>query len=76
MNIRLKELRHYLGLTQYEFGKSIFLSQGQISILELGKATITQRTIHLVCIKYKVDKHWLLTGQEPMFKTPTVIESL
>lgn len=67
MNNRLKELRRKEHLSQKEFGERVFLSQDQISLLELGKRKITERTINDICREFNVNRVWLETGKGDMY---------
>lgn len=67
MNTRLKQIRKNEKLSQEAFGEKIFLSQDQISLLERGKRTVTDRTINDICREYGVNKNWLLTGEGDMY---------
>lgn len=67
LNERLKELRKNENLSQKEFGKKIFLSQDQISLLEKGKRNLTERTVNDICREYSVNKEWLVNGTGDMY---------
>lgn len=67
MNNRLKEARLKLKLSQKRFGRLIFLSQDQISLLENGKRNLTNRTINAICTKFNISEDWLRNGTGNMF---------
>ncbi len=67
MNDRLNKLRKSENLSQQEFGKKIFLSQDQISLLEKGKRKLTERTINDICREFSVNKDWLIHGEGDMY---------
>jgi transcriptional regulator with XRE-family HTH domain len=74
MNDRVKELRKNLGLTQEEFAKKIKLeTSNAISMIERGKAKLTEQNILLICTsgQIKSDKtvseSWLRNGEGEMF---------
>lgn len=59
----LKELRKFLGLTQKEFAQKLRLSQGQISAIEQGQRTITDRLIMQIALCFNLSEEWLRTGE-------------
>ncbi|MBN1050297.1 XRE family transcriptional regulator [Clostridium botulinum] len=63
---RLKELRHYLKLSQAEFGEKIFATQTHISSLESGRRQFTERTINDICTSFGVNEEWFRTGKGEM----------
>lgn len=69
---RFKSIRKDTKLSQKEFGNLIHLSQSQIASYESGHRSITPRTIDDVCVKFNVNKEWLLTGEgEPYIEEST-----
>ncbi|WP_205448961.1 helix-turn-helix domain-containing protein [Clostridium botulinum] len=66
MKERLKELRHYLKLSQAEFGEKIFATQTHISSLESGRRQFTERTINDICTSFGVNEEWFRTGKGEM----------
>lgn len=71
MNLRLKELRLSLNITQDEFAEKIGIkSKAHISALETGKRTITDRIISDVCREFNVNEDWLRNGTGEMFVEP------
>ena len=67
INERVRELRKKLGMSQTEFAERIALSQSHLTSVELGKKSVTDRTIKLICSEFNVSEDWLRTGKEPMF---------
>lgn len=77
MNTRIRELRNALNLTQTEFGERIGFSRPMVANLEgAGRAEIKEHTIHLICKEYKVNEHWLRTGEGEMFVPMSAEEEL
>lgn len=76
MNERLKELRHFLGLTQKEFGDKIGVTNSAISYLESGRSNLTEQMIFSICLIFEVSKNWLKYGKGEMFINHTVDEEL
>lgn len=62
VNLRFKELRKALGLTQEEFAEKIGLSRSYINLIEMGKKNPADRTIRDICRTFKVDYDWLVYG--------------
>jgi transcriptional regulator with XRE-family HTH domain len=67
---RIFELRHALNLTQPKFAEKICISKGYIASLELGKKTVNDRIIRLICTAFNVSETWLRTGEGAMFLDP------
>lgn len=56
---KLKLIRKANKQTQAEFAKSIGISRGNLSGLELGKVTPTPIFINCVSLMYNIDRDWL-----------------
>jgi transcriptional regulator with XRE-family HTH domain len=67
INERVRELRRTLKLTQRDFAKAVYISNGYLADIELGHNEVKERLIHLIVSVFAVNKHWLLTGEGPMF---------
>jgi transcriptional regulator with XRE-family HTH domain len=68
---RIKQVRKALKMSQVEFAKSIFISNGYIAELECQHRRVNDRIIHLICMTFGVSEKWLKTGDGEMFyKTP------
>ncbi|GHV83317.1 hypothetical protein AGMMS50212_06570 [Spirochaetia bacterium] len=67
VNERIKEARLSLNMTQIQFSKAIFLSNGYIADLENGHRTANDRIIHLISLVFGISKVWLKTGDGAMF---------
>lgn len=67
MNQRIKALRKEIGNTQDEFAKSINLSRNFIAQIEIGTKEPSDRTITDICREFRVNEHWLRTGEGDMF---------
>ncbi|WP_270507115.1 helix-turn-helix domain-containing protein [Paraclostridium sordellii] len=70
MNTRLKKLREYLGMTQKQFSESIGISRPNLTNIETGKVSLTERTIKTICSVHNVSEDWLRNGsnnEEPIF---------
>ena len=62
MGSRVTKLRKSLGLTQAQFAEKIGLKFSAISMIEVGKATLTEANIRLICLTFGVQEAWLRTG--------------
>jgi transcriptional regulator with XRE-family HTH domain len=69
VNERIKEIRHALKLSQREFARAVYVSNGYLAEIELSHKQANDRLIHLVVNSFRVNKHWLLTGEGRMFNT-------
>lgn len=67
MNIRIRELRKALNLTQKDFAEQIGLKQNAISNMEKSGATVTEHNIKTICSQFCVSENWLRTGSGEMF---------
>jgi transcriptional regulator with XRE-family HTH domain len=71
INERLKQVRQALQLSQAQFCKGIFLTNGHYAGIELGNRRVNERIVKLVATIYGVNEDFLRTGQGAMFdKTP------
>ena len=71
VNERIREIRHTLNKSQREFAKAVYVSNGYLSEIETGNKEVKERLIHLISSAFSVSKHWLLTGEGPMFNSTT-----
>lgn len=67
MNERIIELRKFLNLSQTDFGKQIGISKSSVSDIEIGRISISERTIISICSKFNVNEEWLKNGNGNMF---------
>jgi len=68
---RFAAIRKKMGATQADFAEVLGISRGMISVLEIGAANLTKRTIKAVCKAYNISENWLKTGQGEMFNPPS-----
>jgi transcriptional regulator with XRE-family HTH domain len=64
---KLKTLRRALGLNQREFARQLGIKASAVSMLEVGRNTLTERNIKVICMTFKVSEAWLRTGEGEMF---------
>ena len=68
---RIKYLRQTLNMSQVEFAKAIYISNGYIAELECEHRRVNDRIIHLISLSFGVNEKWLKSGEGDMFfKTP------
>ena len=68
---RIKYLRQTMNMSQVEFAKSIYISNGYIAELECEHRRVNDRIVHLISLTFGVNEKWLKTGDGDMFyKTP------
>ena len=67
INERIKQVRTVLEITQVNFSKKIFVSQGSYNEIETGVRKVNDRIIQLICSQFNIDKDWLKTGKGEMF---------
>ena len=71
---RIRLVRKKLGLKQGDFAARIGLTQTSMSMIEIGKSTLTDKNIKLICTTFGVDERWLRTGKGEMFGTVSPYE--
>jgi len=69
VNERVKYLRTALKMSQTEFAKAIFISNGYIADLENANRKVNDRIIHLISLTFGVNEVWLKDGTGNMFFT-------
>lgn len=67
MKNRLKQIRKNYKLTQKELGDICGKSRNAITSYELGAVIPDDAFIKLFCLKFKVNEHWLRTGEGDIF---------
>ena len=64
---RIRLLRHSLNMSQVEFAKAIYISNGYIAELECEHRKVNDRIIHLISLTFGASEKWLKTGEGEMF---------
>ena len=64
---RIRLVRKEISLKQGEFAERIGLTQTSMSMIENGRAPLTDKNIKLICATFPVDEDWLRTGKGEMF---------
>lgn len=67
MELRVKQLRNSLGLSQKDFGEAIGLSKSTVCAIEKGCHQLTERNVTIICDTFNVNPEWLRTGEGEMF---------
>lgn len=71
MNERIKYLRKYLNITQNEIALKIGVTKSNISRIEKGISSVTNRIINDICREFNVNEEWLRFGTGEIFKEET-----
>ena len=66
MKDRIKAVRQRSGMTQTEFGSMIGASRSMIASYEGGAVIPADTVVELICMKFRVSRLWLTTGEGPM----------
>jgi len=64
---RIRHIRQTLNMSQVEFAKAIYISNGYIAELECEHRRVNERIIHLISLTFGVNEKWLKTGEGDMF---------
>jgi transcriptional regulator with XRE-family HTH domain len=64
---RIKQLRHFLKLTQKQFAEAISTSPQNITKYEKGDIQPSSDLLSRMYKQFSVNTHWLLTGEGQMF---------
>jgi transcriptional regulator with XRE-family HTH domain len=74
---RLKYLRkEILNLTQEEFSQKLLITRGNLASIEVGRISLTDRNIQVICATYNVNENWLRTGEGEPFNELSEQEEL
>lgn len=67
MRNRIKAVRKALGLSQRAFGEKLGVSRDVINNIEFGRVSPKELFLQHMCELYKVNEHWLNSGEGEMF---------
>ena len=73
---RIAEISKESGLNKTEFGQKIGISQPMVSLICLGKANPSDRTISDICRVFRVNETWLRTGAGEPYRKKARAEEL
>lgn len=68
MNVRLKQIRKALNLTQQEFADRLKIKRNTVATYETGKSNPSDAAVSLICREINVREEWLRNGTGEMFK--------
>jgi len=71
VNIRIKELRTHLGLSQKEFSQKVQIGQSTLAMFETGDRVPKDIHISQICSAFNVNEKWLRNGVGEMFDAPS-----
>ncbi|MDR2375951.1 MAG: helix-turn-helix domain-containing protein [Treponema sp.] len=74
VNERIRAVRQAVKLSQVNFAKAIYISNGYLAEIELGNRRVNERHIQLVCSVFGVNKHWLQNGEGGMFDSASQLK--
>ncbi|MFQ9519191.1 MAG: helix-turn-helix domain-containing protein [Acutalibacteraceae bacterium] len=69
INLRIKEVRKTLSLSQEEFGSRLGITGGGVSKIEKGARNVTDQMVLSICREFNVSKIWLIEGHGEMFES-------
>ena len=69
INERIKRLRTSLQMSQADFAKAIFISNGYVADMEIGNKKVNDRIIRLITLTFGVSDTWLKHGIGNMYST-------
>lgn len=69
-NIRVKELRKILNLSQDAFGEKLGIQKTTVSKIEKGVNSLSKQLAKLISKTYNVNYLWLTEGKGEMFEAP------
>ena len=67
VNLRIRQLRQALNMSQTDFSKAICVSIGYTAGIENGHRMANDRIIRLICLTFGANEVWLKTGKGEMF---------
>lgn len=68
----LRYIRKELGITQDELARRLGVGKSAVSMIETGKASLSERNKYLLVQEFNVNPDWLRTGKGDMFTVPVV----
>ena len=67
MRERLKLIRKELGMTQEMLAQKLGIGKSALSMIETGRAALSERNKNIIIQELNVNPEWLETGKGPMF---------
>lgn len=69
MNVRIRELRNELSMTQDAFAAELGIKKSALSMIETGKTKLSERNREIIIDKFNINTAWLDSGEGEMFTT-------
>jgi transcriptional regulator with XRE-family HTH domain len=69
VNKRIRQVRQILNMTQTDFSKAIYISNGYTAEIENEHRIANDRILHLISLTFGVSEQWLKTGNGEMFQS-------
>ena len=73
-NERIRTIRKHFHLTLEAFANRLGVNKSSISRLERGEMTLTDRMRKTICLEFRINESWLMTGAGNMLDTDPVDE--
>ncbi len=67
INKRLRMIRKELNITQEQLAMKLGIGKSALSMIETGRAALSERNKHIILQELNVNATWLETGRGPMF---------
>ena len=64
---RIRYLRKFLKMSQAEFAEKLGMNHAIVSVWELDKIDIGEKTLKAICYTFGVNENWLRTGEGEIF---------
>lgn len=69
MHDRIKAIRKIAGISQEKFGEMLGISRNVVANIECNRYEASATLIELICLKFHVNKNWLMNGIGDMYQT-------
>ncbi len=73
MESRIKLIRNELKMTQEAFAARLGIGKSALSMIETGKAALSERNKNIIVQEFNASAEWIETGRGPMFNPPGVM---
>ncbi len=67
MESRIRQIRNELNLTQEAMARRLGIGKSALSMIETGRAALSERNRNIIVQEFNVNADWLETGKGPMF---------
>lgn len=69
INSRIRTIREKEDVSQRAFGDLIGISGTAVAHIESGTNNPSEQTIRAICKEFRIDRHWLETGEGNMYSS-------